>query len=198
LKSALPYDPRFIPPIIADLDKLAYADPTTSQKYKGLGRSPEDEFEILLWLAFRMLGYEVKELGHSTAERDPDGIAFARRDHYAVVFDAKIRSGGYSIGTDDRALTEYVDKYSPELERQGIDSLYLSIISSYFVGENDRRIVAIRKETSVKNVTLLKASLLLRMIGLKLKGAIPSLGVLEAVFLRPQEISSEDIDRELG
>jgi hypothetical protein len=69
LKSALPYDPRFIPPIIADLDKLAYADPTTSQKYKGLGRSPEDEFEILLWLAFRMLGYEVKELGHSTAER---------------------------------------------------------------------------------------------------------------------------------
>jgi hypothetical protein len=114
------------------------------------------------------------------------------------VFDAKIRSGGYSIGTDDRALTEYVDKYSPELERQGIDSLYLSIISSYFVGENDRRIVAIRKETSVKNVTLLKASLLLRMIGLKLKGAIPSLGVLEAVFLRPQEISSEDIDRELG
>jgi hypothetical protein len=50
----------------------------------------------------------------------------------------------------------------------------------------------------VKNVTLLKASLLLRMIGLKLKGAIPSLGVLEAVFLRPQEISSEDIDRELG
>jgi hypothetical protein len=197
LKAELPYNPRFIPPIIADLERLACGDPTVVQECRNAGRDPEDQFEILLCICFRMLGYDVEELGHTTKRRDPDGIAFARYDHYAVLFEAKIRSDGYSIGTDDRTIIEYIDTQSPRLVHEGIDSIYYSIVSSRFTGDNPTRIMKIRKETNVKNVTLLRAAFLLRLVELKLRDPRQTTGRLEGLFLRAQEISAEDIEQEL-
>ena len=198
LRPELPYDTRFIPPIIADLEQLAFGNPAVTKKYRSAGRDPEDAFEIMLWVSFRMLGYEVEELGHTTRGRDPDGIAFARRDHYAIIFDAKIRPDGYNIGTDDRAIIEYIKTQSPRLFREGIDSIYFSVISCRFIGDNQTPIMRIRKETNVKNVTLLRAGLLLRLVELKLKDPRLNPSRLEGLFLRTQEISVEDIEQELG
>jgi len=197
LKAELPYDPRFIPPIIADLERLACANSKVVQECRNAGRNPEDQFEIMLYVCFRMLGYDVEELGHTTKRRDPDGIAFSKRDHYAVIFDAKMRSDGYSIGTDDRTIIEYIKTQSPRLVHEGIDSIYYSIVSSWFVGDNQTPIMKIRKETNVKNVTLMRAAFLLRLIELKLKDPQLTLGRLEGLFLRAQEISTEDIEQEL-
>jgi len=198
LKTELPYDPKFIPPVIADLERLAAGNLAVIKKYKSAGRDPEDAFEMMLWCSFRILGYDVEELGHKTRRRDPDGIAFAKPDHYAIVFDAKIRSNGYNIGTDDRAFVEYIMTQSPRLLHEGIDSIYFSIISSWFTGDNRTPIMRIRKETNVKNVTLLKTALLLRLIELRLKNPKLSPSRLEGLFLRAEEISEQDIEQELG
>jgi hypothetical protein len=197
VKPELSYNPRFIPPVIADLEELACGTPTVIKKCKDSGREPEHAFEIMLFLAFKMLGYDVEELGHTAKERCPDGIAMSKRDHYAIVFDAKIRTEGYSIGTDDRTIIEYIKTQSPRLVHEGIDSIYYSIVSSWFTGDNPTRIMKIRKETNVKNVTLLRAAFLLRLVELKLRDPRQTTGRLEGLFLRTQEISAEDIEQEL-
>ena len=44
--------------------------------------------------------------------RVPDGLALAQDDNYAILWDSKIRKGGYSMGTDDRAIREYITTQS--------------------------------------------------------------------------------------
>lgn len=199
MEPSVPYNPLFIPPILADLEKLAYSQHDIIEKCKRNGKNPEYAFEEKLWHSFRILGYEVQELGHKAAsERVPDGIALARRSHYAILFDGKIREDGFYIGTEDRAIIEYIKRFSKKLEGEGIESIYFLIISSRFKGDNLRCILRIRKETSIKNVTLLTAGLLLYLIELKLRYPTLTPMELEGVFLRSVEISKEDIDRELG
>jgi|GEM_PF-6179323 len=44
----------------------------------------------------------------------------------------KVRSGGYSLGTDDRAIREYIFHETERLKRQGIKNVYFLVISSRF------------------------------------------------------------------
>jgi hypothetical protein len=199
VKSPIGYNPLFIPPILSDLEKLAWGDPDTCEKHRKLGRDPEDELERLVWMAFRMLGFEVEELGHmAPGERCPDGIAYSRRDHYAILLDSKIGGAGYSVGTDDRALLEYIKTETPRLESEGIDGIYFCIISSGFKGDHQSAMLRIRKETRAKNVSFLSAGMLLRLVELKLRfpKIIPT--NLEAMFLRSDIVQDADIQRELG
>jgi hypothetical protein len=149
-------------------------------------------------MAFRMLGYEVEELGHMTpGERTPDGIAYAKREHYAILLDSKIGSDGYSMGTDDRALIEYITTQAPRLESGGIDSIYFCIISSRFKGDNQSGVLRIRKETRAKNITFLRAGMLLRLVELKIQNPRITPANLHAIFLRSEAIEDADIQREL-
>ena len=199
MKSSLDYNPLFIPPVLNDLEKLASGDPETLDRYRKLGQSPENALERLVWRAFRMLGYQVEELGHMTpGERTPDGIAYAKRDHYAILIDSKIGSDGYSMGTDDRALIEYISTQAPRLESEGIESIYFCIISSRFKGDNQAGILRIRKETRAKNITFLRSGMLLRLVELKIQNPGITLANLHALFLRSEVIEDADIQRELG
>lgn len=200
IKRDKPYKVDFIPPVLLDIEPLAAAAPGVSAKYRRNGRRPEDILETLIWRAFKMLGYDVEALGHSKrGRRVPDGIAYARRERYAILFDSKMRTDGYGIGTDDRAIIEYVKSHTRRLELNGIDNIYFCIISSTFKGDNAVPIAKIRKETRAKNVTLLSTGLLLFLIELRLKFPTFDLATLEGLFLRSksEEIKKDDVKREL-
>lgn len=198
MKPPKPYNPLFIPGIIADLQELAIEKPEIISKYHKVGKDPDHAFEEKLWHIFRILGFEVKEFGHKKAGRVPDGIALSRRDHFALLFDGKIRKDGYYMGTDDRAIIEYTKRFSSRLETEGIESIYFLVISGKFTGNNLNCILRIRKETKAKNITLIKAELLLYLIELKLKHPYLTPTHFEGIFLRSvEEISKEEIDNEL-
>ena len=75
------------------------------------------------------MGYETKLLGQGMG-RVPDGQAIAVRDSYALLWDAKARSDGYRMGTDDRTVREYIELQSLGLKQRGVRNIYYVIISS--------------------------------------------------------------------
>ena len=81
-----------------------------------------------------MLGFDTKLLGQGQG-RVPDGLALSLDDSYAILWDAKVRSEGYSMGTDDRAIKEYITTQSRELKRRrGLRNIYYFVISATFRG----------------------------------------------------------------
>ncbi len=97
----------FVPPIISLAEDLA-AGRTDHDSLAYLpGTSAERAFEIVVHSAFTIMGYESVLLGQG-AGRVPDGYALSRTHNYAVIWDAKIRTDPYRMGTDDRAIREYV------------------------------------------------------------------------------------------
>lgn len=81
--------------------------------------------------AFRALGFQVRPLGQGKGRR-ADCLALARTERYAVVIDAKARADGFVLGTEDRKLAEYARNHSDDLRREGIERVYLCVVSSNF------------------------------------------------------------------
>src|SRR5206468_1613211 len=77
--------------------------------------------------AFRCLGFEISQLGQGTG-RNADVLALAPRDRFAVIIDAKVRSAGYVLGTEDRKFLEYARSHGAELQRQGFDKIYFVVV----------------------------------------------------------------------
>jgi hypothetical protein len=59
-------------------------------------------------------------------------LALARPERYAVIIDAKARADGFELGTEDRKLLEYAKHHSDDLRREGIERVYLCVVSSGF------------------------------------------------------------------
>jgi hypothetical protein len=97
----------FVPPIVAIIPRLAVGDAETEKAAAASGVTVARALEKSVHAAFTMLGYETKLLGQG-AGRTPDGIATNYDDSYAIIWDAKSRINGYSMGTDDRTIREYV------------------------------------------------------------------------------------------
>jgi len=81
--------------------------------------------------AFRALGFQVRDLGQGRG-RAADCLALARPDRFAVIIDAKARAGGFVLGTEDRKLLEYAKRYADDLRREGVERVYLCVVSSGF------------------------------------------------------------------
>jgi hypothetical protein len=105
--------------------------------------------------------------------RVPDGQAIAPYDSYALLWDAKVRTDGYSMGTDDRTIKEYIGTQSRELKRRGIiRNIYYVIISSGFTDEFDDLIRSLKMQTDVNEVCLLEATALVAIVNLKLRAPL--------------------------
>lgn len=81
--------------------------------------------------AFRAMGFQVRTLGQGKG-RMADCLALARTERYAVIIDAKARADGFALGTEDRKLLEYAKHHSADLRREGIERIYLCVVSSGF------------------------------------------------------------------
>ncbi len=186
---------EWVPPIISDLKELALNKETEWSKKMNL--KPERAFEIKLGYAFGILGYEVESLGQGKG-REPDGIAYSTdansEYYYAIVYDAKAREKGYSIGTGDREISEYIKKYQKELQKRRIKKFSFLIVSSDFSDNQslDSSIKDIYKETRCP-VVLMKANDLLNIIAHKLSHAGVDHSQLEDLFLANGIINQEKI-----
>jgi len=188
----------WLPDIIKDLNDLALNKDTNWTKKMGV--KAEKAFETKLRYAFTLLGYEVTELGQGKG-REPDGIALsigANGGDYAIVYDAKARENGFSIGTGDREIYEYIQKKKEELKRKRVNKIYFVIISSEFSSaSNTDAIREIYRRTHVP-VALLKVTDLLFIIDAKLQNVEIDHTRLEYLFLDTGLITRETIISTLG
>ena len=147
----------YVPPIVAILPKMAANEPELREAAKVSGTSLDRAFEKSINAALTVLGYETKLLGQGQG-RVPDGIAVAHDESYAILWDAKVRADGYSIGTDDRVIREYITTQSRDLKRKrGFRNIYYFIISSKFADDFDEAIRSLKMETDVNEVCFIEA-----------------------------------------
>lgn len=159
----------YVPPIVAVLPKMARNESTLVEAAKASGTSLERAFEKSINAAFTILGYETKLLGHGQG-RVPDGLALEINSSYAIIWDAKIRADGYSIGTDDRTMREYITTQSRELKRRRLlRNIYYFVISSSFRDDYDDVVRMVKMETDVNEVCLIEADALVAMVDAKLR-----------------------------
>jgi hypothetical protein len=160
----------YIPPMISILPALARHDEKMIQAAKRSGTSIERAFEKSIDAAFTILGYETKLLGQGLG-RVPDGRALALDDNYALLWDGKVRTNPYSLGTDDRTIREYITTQSRELSRR-YRNIYYLIVSSSFADDFDDTIASIKMETEVSEVVLLDAEALVAIVEAKLRAPL--------------------------
>jgi hypothetical protein len=165
----------YIPPIVAILPRLAVNDAELAKHYQSTGRAIEKIFEEKLATIFRMLGYETQLLGQGQG-RVPDGIAVSQEFRYAIIYDAKVRQNPYTMGTDERAIREYISIQGERLRKQGMRNLYFMVISSAFTGDHDDAIRTLKIDTNVNEVLLVEVKSLLAMLEGKLRNPNVSLG----------------------
>ena len=165
----------YIPPIVAILPRLAANDPELANICQAMGSSIEKVFENRIDVIFKMLGYETEALGQGHG-RVPDGVAICREFHYAIVYDAKVRQQPYTMGTDERAIREYINGILDRLRRQGIRQVYFMIISSSFNADHDDVIRGIKMDTEVREILLVEAGALVSLLEAKLRNPMLTLG----------------------
>lgn len=159
----------YVPPIVEVLPRMARNETLLCEAAKASGTSLERAFEKSINAAFTVLGYEAKLLGQGKG-RVPDGLALSLDDSYAILWDAKVRGDGYSMGTDDRAVKEYITTQSRELKkRQGLRNIYYFIVSSGFADDYDDSIRSLKMETDVNEVCLVEADALVTMVEAKMR-----------------------------
>jgi hypothetical protein len=159
----------YVPPIIAILSRMACNEPALQEAAKRSGTSLDRAFEKSIDAAFRVLGFDAKLMGQGQG-RVPDGVAISADDSYAVLWDAKVRSQTYSMGTDDRAIREYITTQSREFKRRrSLRNIYYAIVSSGFADDFDDAIRAIKMETDVNEVCLIEAEALVAIVDAKMR-----------------------------
>ncbi len=159
----------YVPPIVAVLPQMATNDPKLVEAAKASGTSLDRAFEKGINAAFTILGYDTTLLGQGQG-RVPDGRALNVDDSYAVLWDGKVRSSGYNMGTDDRTIREYIVTQSRELKRRrSLRNIYYLVVSSHFPDDGDDLIRTLKMDTDVNEVILLEADALVAMVDLKLR-----------------------------
>ena len=172
-QTQLSYLPEsYVPPIVSILPRMARHEEELIEAAKRSGTTLEKDFEKKVNAAFTILGYETKLLGQGKG-RVPDGLAISYDDQYAIIWDSKIRKDGYSLGTDDRTIREYINTQSRELKRRNsMRNIYYMIVSSFFSDDYDDPIRSIKMETDVSEVCLVEAEALVEIVDAKLRNPL--------------------------
>lgn len=165
----------YLPPVVSILPIFAVNDPQINKICQKLGRTIEKEFEERIAILFGMLGFDTELLGQGHG-RVPDGVAVSDEYRYAIIYDAKVRQQAYTMGTDERAIREYIVSQGDRLKRRGIKNIYFMIISSGFTGDHDDAIRGMKIDTNVNEVLLVEVAALLAMLEGMLRNPAINLG----------------------
>ena len=191
----------YVPPVVAVLPAMARNEASLQNAAKRSGTSLERAFERAIHSALLILGYEATLLGQG-AGRVPDGKAISHDDRYALIWDAKIRQEGYTIGTDDRVMRDYIATQTRELKKNGsLKNVYYVVVSSGFSASMDDDIHSLKMETGINEVCLIEAEALVALVELKLRDPRElSLGSdgLQQIFSTSGIISLARIDEIFG
>jgi hypothetical protein len=157
---AEPYFHPFLPSSLQYLDVLARGDRPPFD----LSQQPVSTiFERRTADAFRCLGFEISQLGQGTG-RNADALALAPREHFAVIIDAKVRSAGYVLGTEDRKFLEYARKHGAQLQLQGFEKLYFVVVGSSFKEGDLKKLTDALSVSPIRSANLLTAAALMRLV----------------------------------
>lgn len=118
-------------------------------------------FEQRVGDAFRCLGFEVRQLGQGKG-RKADCVAISRQNGYAVIVDAKVRTDGYVLGTEDRKFLEYAVTHSSELVAEGISRIYLCVVAASFRASDLTKLRLRLTISPIRSVVLLTAAALVK------------------------------------
>ena len=187
-------DKPYLPPVVADLDEVAAGTDEAVNRYAPVETDLANIFERKCAVLFGMLGFDTEVLGQGSG-RNPDGIAVAARNDYAIIYDAKKREDGYRIGRDDRTIREYIETHTRRLRDQGKQHIYFAIVSSSFRDTEESTLRDLRTNTDIDNIVLLKAEVLQELLRMRLEEPYLNLDDVEWVFgNRPGEIQSEELE----
>lgn len=169
----------FIPQVLDDLISVSFNDKSGY------------EFEEKCKLAMNMLGYDVTALGQG-AGRNPDGIAKDIQNRYAIIYDTKARQKPYTMGGNDRAITDYIKNQKKLLPAQGYELIYFLIISSAFGNISTYNI---QSETGIVPSFITAENLLFLLANKIEKPLQVDTGCLKKLFVKGGEITREEIMR---
>ena len=170
-QASVPPD-SYVPPIVAVIPKLALNDSELREAAVRSGTTLERAFEKSINAAFTVMGYETELLGQGKG-RVPDGQAIAVNESYAILWDAKARTDGYRMGTDDRVIRQYIESQSRILRRgHRIRNVYYLIVSSSFSDDFEDLIGSLKMETDVSEVCLVEATALVAIVDQKLRAPL--------------------------
>ncbi|MDN5638796.1 MAG: restriction endonuclease [Staphylococcus equorum] len=150
------------------------------------------EFEKIVQEIFEQLDFEVEYLGQGKG-RNPDAIIKCRLENTAFIVDAKAYNSGYSLGTDDRAIKEYINHYCPILKKDGYQKIGFIIISNEYKSNFDNFINEITWSTDIKRFILLTSEALLYLLAFKTKDKINIQNIIETLVSLSNPITTEQI-----
>ncbi|MFV0419158.1 MAG: restriction endonuclease FokI C-terminal domain-containing protein [Dysgonomonas sp.] len=151
-----------------------------------------DEFERLVAEIFKQLDFDVQLLGQGTG-RNPDAIIRFREENTAFIVDAKAYTNGYTLGTDDRAIKEYINHHCPKLNKEGYKKIGFIIVSNSFKSNFDSFINSITWDTDIKRFILLTSEALLYLLAFKTKDRLPLTTIIEKLVGLGNLIEAKDI-----
>jgi hypothetical protein len=191
----------YVPPIVVIIPRLASNDVELQEAARRSGTTLDRAFEKGVNAAFTILGFETRLLGQGMG-RVPDGQAIAVDESYAILWDTKARTDGYRMGTDDRAIRQYIDTQSRALKRgRGVRKIYYLIISSSFSDDFDDLIRSLKMETNVDEVCLVEAAALVAIVDQKLRGPL-SVGLgsdgIQRLFSSSGRVTANEVLESLG
>ncbi|WP_321373047.1 restriction endonuclease FokI C-terminal domain-containing protein [uncultured Draconibacterium sp.] len=182
----------------ASFDLTDYIIPRVS-KLVELGSSTEKsatkkgyEFEKIVAEVFEQLDFEVETLGQGTG-RNPDAILRFREENTAFIVDAKAYNSGYSLGTDDRAIREYINYYCPKLIKSGYKKIGFIIVSNEFKSNFDNFINEITWDTDIKRFILLTSEALLYLLAFKTKNKLSLANIIESIIGFGNPVTAKNI-----
>lgn len=195
----------YIPPIVSILPDLGRNTEEIQEIIDGTGNSVETLFENRLARTFQMLGFEVDEMGQGSG-RNPDGVVKSPMHNYAIIYDAKARQGGYSIGTrGERKFQDYINRKVPSLRAQGFRNIYFAVISGTFKDDGRDAIRTLKITTDIQEVRLIEAEALLSLLETRLRDPKFGLGLgdaegigVQAFFAESGLVRASDVREELG
>lgn len=150
------------------------------------------DYEKLVAEIFRQLDFEVEILGQGTG-RNPDAIARFREQNTAFIIDAKAYNDGYTLGTDDRAIKEYIAHYCPKLYKEGYKKIGFIIVSNSFKSNFDSFINTITWNTEIKRFILLTSEALLYLLAFKTKDKLTLSTIIDSIVSLGNLVEAKDI-----
>jgi len=125
--------------------------------------------------------------------REPDAIIKHPGEHIAFLVDAKAYSNGYTLGTDDRAIREYINYHCPKLKQGGVTKIGFIIVSNSFKSDLKELVNDITWTTDIKRFLLLSTKALLYLVAYKTKDKIPVTQIVEKLIAFDKIITKEMI-----
>ncbi len=159
-RAAFPGLRPFLPASLQYLETLARGE---RPPFESSDQAVATLFERRTADAFRCMGFEISTLGQGTG-RKPDALALASRERFAIIIDAKVRSNGYILGTEDRKFLEYARTQGSELKRQGFENLYFVVVAPSFREGDLKKLTEYLSDSPIRSVDLITASALMRFV----------------------------------